>query len=204
MRKVNLISAVVVCAMLAGCATPTTNIDMRNDDGKAVLALDYRDFDQAASVMVQDMVEKGVLSKPDNSRYVVATGKVTNDTVQYFDTDQLMAKIESEMLNTGKVVFTSAVSGRAGGATDTMIAETRKLRESDEFDQSTVIDKCRLIAPELSVAGKIIQRNISYDSKTQQIEYYFQLSLTDLTTGMRYWQNEVVLGKRGSNKSVSW
>ena len=204
MRKVNLILAVVVCAMLAGCATPTTNIDMRNDDGKAVLALDYRDFDQAASVMVQDMVEKGVLSKPDNSRYVVATGKVTNDTVQYFDTDQLMAKIESEMLNTGKVVFTSAVSGRAGGATDTMIAETRKLRESDEFDQSTLIVKGRLIVPALRVAAKIIQRNISYDSKTQQIEYYFQLSLTDLTTGMRYWQNEVVLGKRGSNKSVSW
>ncbi|AQQ08512.1 putative lipoprotein [Sedimentisphaera cyanobacteriorum] len=204
MKKAICLTAVFSFVLLAGCAAPTRNIDVRNDEGKAVMALDYRDFDQAASKMVQDMVQKGVLTKPDGSRYVVATGDIKNDTTQYFDTDQLMAKIESEMLNTGKVVFTSAVSGRKEGATDKMIEETRKLRESDEFDQSTTIDKGRLIAPELSISGKIIQRNISYDQNTQQVEYYFQLSLSDLTSGMRYWQNEVVLGKRGSNKSVSW
>ncbi|ARN57562.1 penicillin-binding protein activator LpoB [Sedimentisphaera salicampi] len=204
MKKAICLIAVSSFVLLAGCTSPTRNIDVRNDEGKAVMALDYRDFDQAASRMVQDMVQKGVLTKPDGSRYVVATGDIKNDTTQYFDTDQLMAKIESEMLNTGKVVFTSAVSGRKEGATDKMIEETRKLRESDEFDQSTTIDKGRLIAPELSISGKIIQRNISYDQNTQQVEYYFQLSLTDLTTGMRYWQNEVVLGKRGSSKSVSW
>lgn len=202
MKKILFISAAAVL-FAAGCVE-TTNIDVRNDEGKAVLSLDYRDFDQAASAMVQDMVQKGVLTKPDGSRYVVATGKVVNDTVQYFDTDQLMAKIESEMLNTGKVVFTSAVSGKPGGSTDSLINDTRQLRKSDEFDQSTTIEKGRLIAPELSIAGKIIQRNISYDNNTQQVEYYFQLAITDLTTGMRFWQNEVVLGKRGSNKSVSW
>lgn len=202
MKKILLISAAAVL-FAAGC-TETTNIDIRNDDGKAVLSLDYRDFDQAASAMVQDMVAKGALTKPDGSRYVVATGKVVNDTVQYFDTDQLMAKIESEMLNTGKVVFTSAVSGKPGGNTDSLINDTRELRKSDEFDQSTTIQKGQLIAPELSIAGKIIQRNISYDHNTQQVEYYFQLAITDLRTGMRYWQNEVIMGKRGSNKSVSW
>ena len=39
--------------LVAGCGQETTNIDVMHDDGKAVMALDYRDFDQAASKMVQ-------------------------------------------------------------------------------------------------------------------------------------------------------
>jgi len=61
-----------------------------------------------------------------------------------------------------------------------------------------------LIAPELTISGKIFQRNISYDRKTQQIEYYFQLKLSDVKSGLRFWQDETLIGKRGSSKSVSW
>ena len=61
-----------------------------------------------------------------------------------------------------------------------------------------------LIAPELSISGKIFQRNIRYDRNRQQVEYYFQLKLSDVKSGLRFWQDEVVVGKRGSDKSVSW
>ncbi len=191
--------------LLAGCATETVKIDVVNDEGKAVMALDYRDFDQAASEMIQSMIGSGALKKPGGGRYVMTTGRVTNDTMQRIDTNQLMAKIEEELLNSGMVVMTSAVGGK--GAPDEMIYEMRDIRDSatgDEFKQETLAGKRTLIAPELSISGKIFQRNIRYDNNRQQVEYYFQLRITDLTTGLRFWQKESIIGKRGSNRSVAW
>ena len=190
--------------LIAGCGGPkTVNIDVVNDDGKAVMGLDYRDFNQAASEMIQSMISSGALKKPGGGRYVMTTARVTNDTMQRIDTDQLMAKIEEELMNSGQVVMTSAVGGK--GAPDEMIYEMRDIRDSaqgDEFVQETLAGKRTLVAPELSIAGKILQRNILYDRNSQQVEYYFQLRVTDLTTGLRFWQKESIIGKRGSNKSV--
>jgi len=191
--------------LLTGCAMETTNIDVVHDDGKAVMALDYRDFAQAASEMIQSMISSGALKKPGGGRYVMTTARVTNDTMQRIDTDQLMAKIEEELMNSGQVVMTSAVGGK--GAPDEMIYDMRDIRDSatgDEFKQETLAGKKTLIAPELSIAGKIFQRNIRYDRNRQQVEYYFQLRITDLTTGLRFWQKESIIGKRGSNRSVTW
>jgi uncharacterized protein (TIGR02722 family) len=174
-----------------------------HDDGKPVMALDYRDFDRAASEMVQSMLGSGALRKADGTRYVMATGRIVNDTMQRIDTDQLMAKVEQELLNSGQVVMTSA----AGSKTDQMIYDMRDVKDSDvadEFDSNTIAAKGTLIAPELSVSGKIFQRNIRYDNNRQQVEYYFQLQVTNLTNGLRFWQNETLIGKRGSNKSVAW
>jgi PBP1b-binding outer membrane lipoprotein LpoB len=101
--------------------------------------------------------------------------------------------------------MTSAVGGK--GAPDEMIHQMRDIRESgdaDEFAASTLPAKRQLIAPELSISGKIIQRNVHYDNNKQQVEYYFQLRASDITSGLRFWQKETFIGKRGSNKSVSW
>jgi uncharacterized protein (TIGR02722 family) len=190
----------LVCFLAAGCEQKTTMIDTMNDEGKAVMALDYRDFDMAASKMVQSMLGSGALKKPDGGRYVVATGRIVNDTTQRIDTDQLMVKIETEILNSGQAVMTSAI----GSGSDELLKETRELRDSEEFDQSTVAKRQTLIAPELTISGKIFQRNIRYDRNKQQVEYYFQLKLSDVKSGLRFWQDETLIGKRGSNKSVSW
>ena len=148
--KATILYLVVVISILgAGCAQETVNIDVMHDEGKPVMALDYRDFDQAASKLVQSMLGSGALKKDGGGRYVVATGRIVNDTMQRIDTDQLMAKIETEMLNSGQAVMTSAV----GSGTDEMIHETRELRDSEEFDDSTVAARKTLIAPELSISG---------------------------------------------------
>ena len=200
--KVGILQIVVVMSVLicCGCGQKTTNIDVVNDEGNPVMALDYRDFDQAASAMVQSMLGSGALKKKDGGRYVVATGRIVNDTMQRIDTDQLMAKIEEELLNSGQVVMSSAV----GSGTDKLIHETRELRDSEEFDQNSVAKRGTLLAPELSISGKIFQRNLPYDRRRQQVEYYFQLKLSDATSGLRYWQKESLIGKRGSNRSVAW
>jgi len=200
--KVRILQIVVVMSVLicCGCGQKTTNIDVVNDEGNPVMALDYRDFDQAASAMVQSMLGSGALKKKDGGRYVVATGRIVNDTMQRIDTDQLMAKIEEELLNSGQVVMSSAV----GSGTDQLIHETRELRDSEEFDPNTIAKRGTLIAPELTISGKIFQKNLRYSKNRQQVEYYFQLKVSDATSGLRFWQKETIIGKRGSNKSVAW
>ena len=198
--KATILAIAGVMVLVAGCEQPTVMIDTAHDEGKPVMALDYRDFDTAASRLVQSLLSSGALKKPDGGRYVVATGRILNDTMQRIDTDQLMVKIETDILNSGQAVMTSAV----GSGTDELVHEARKLRDSEEFDQDTVAARHTLIAPELSLSGKIFQRNIRYDRNTQQVEYYFQLKLSDIKSGLRYWQDEVLVGKRGSSKSVAW
>ncbi len=196
----------VLAAALCGCQTPTENIDTINDAGKPVMQLDYRDFDRAASEMVQSMIASGALKKEGGGRYVVATGRIVNDTMQRVDTDQLMAKVEQELAKSGLVVMTSAV-GKGTSSSDSMVYDVREIRDSDkgdEFKKDTLQAKGQLIAPELSMSGKIIQRNVRYDNDKQQVEYYFQLQLTNLASGLRYWQNETIIGKRGSGKTVPW
>jgi len=150
--------------------------------------------------MVQSLLASGALKKQGGGRYVVAKGRIVNDTMQRIDTDQLMAKVETEMLNSGQAVMTSAV----GSGTDKLITESRQLRDSEEFDPNTVAKRGTLIAPDLTISGKILQRNIRISRNRQQVEYYFQLMLSDVKSGLRFWQDEVIVGKRGSNKSVSW
>jgi hypothetical protein len=56
----------------------------------------------------------------------------------------------------------------------------------------------------MSISGKILQRDIRYESNKTQVEYYFQLRVANIDTGLVFWQKETIIGKRGSNKSVSW
>ena len=192
--------------VLTGCVQETKNIELPNDNAKAVLALDYRDFDQAATEMVQSLLSSGKLAKPEGGQYVLTTGVITNDTMQRIDTDLLTAKIEEDITNSGQVVMTSAIGGKDSNR-DSMVNDLRDVRDSakgEEFQQDTLPNKGTLIAPDLSLSGKIYQRNLSYDKKTQQVEYYFQLKITDLKSGLRFWQKEVLIGKRGSNKAVAW
>lgn len=189
--------------LLTGCATDTVNVDMNNDKSQAVMGLDYRDFQGAAQEMVSSMIASGALNKPGGGRYVLVISRITNDTMQHIDTDQLIKKIRVGLLRSGKVVVTTAMS--ANGAEDKMSMQVRKsLRGNTEFNQRTVAGKGNMIAPDLSLSGKIIQRNVRVSGSTQRAEYYFQMSLTDINTGLAFWEDEQVIGKQGSNKSVAW
>ena len=199
--KTKILTVIMLAGLLmAGCGQKTTNIDIVNDEAGAVMSLDYRDFDQAASKMLQSLLGSGRLKKDDGGRYVIATGRIKNDTMQRIDTDQLMVKIERDITNSGQGVFTAAV----GSDSDQLLNESRQLRDSDEFDQGTTAARKTLIAPELTMKGIIFQRNITIGRNSQQVEYYFQLELSDVKTGLTFWQEEVLVGKRGDNRSVPW
>ena len=151
MRTKIIYTIILGAILLTGCNNeePVINVDTRNDQGGAVMALDYRDFERTANDMVQSLISSGRL-KDDGSRYIIMNGRIINDTALGIDTDQLMVKIRRDLTNSGLATFTAAV----GSNTDQALLEARQLRNSDEFDQTTTVDKNTLYAPELSIAGK--------------------------------------------------
>lgn len=197
-------SFVVFTIVLTGCTQEAPrHVGVDNPDVQAVVSmgLDRQDFEKAATDAVNSLLRSSALSKPDGGRYVVAIGRIVNDTTQRIDTDLLVRKIRIEMLNSGKAVVTSAVS--ASGNDDQIIYDTRNLRDNDEFNHDTIANKGTLIAPDLSLTGKIIQQTKRVD-KNALVDYYFQLVLTDLKTGYVTWEDEIIVSKVGDRKSVNW
>ena len=194
--------AIAITSTLAGCAAPVEVVDTRNDKAEAVVGLDYRDFEKAAADAVSSMIGAGAVNNPKGGRYVLTISKIKNDTMQRIDTDQLVKKIRVELLNSGKVAVTTALS--INGAEDTATAEMRELRGNAMVKQSTVKGDGKVIAPDLSLSGKILQRNLSMSGGRTQIEYYFQLTLTDIESGLGLWENEFPIIKRSSGNTAAW
>jgi hypothetical protein len=199
----NVLAAMAAAALVAGCVTPTTRIDTRNDYGPQVAGLDYRDVEEAASVMIQDLFRSGRLDRADGQAYVMTVGRVENDTMQRFDTDVLTSYLTEELMNSGKVMVTSAMAAGAGNR-DEMVNAARSVRGNAEFNQATVAGQGQLVAPTHSVYGKVVQREIRMDNGDKQVEYWFQLRITEIATGLQWWQKQHVIGKRTDGRTPTW
>lgn len=188
--------------LLLGCAPATERIDTGNDHGPEVMGLDYRDFDLAATEAIQKMIQSGSVSHPGGGRYVMMVSRVINDTMQRIDTAQLTKKIRVELLNSGKVVTTTAIG--VDGPEDEATQAVRDLRNTDEVNQRNVPGKGRIQSPDLSLSGKLIQRNLVVSSRKQRVEYYLQLTLTDVKSGLALWENETLIVKQGRSGTTTW
>ena len=73
MRTKIIYTIILGAILLTGCNNeePVINVDTRNDQGGAVMALDYRDFERTANDMVQSLISSGRLKKDDGSRYII-------------------------------------------------------------------------------------------------------------------------------------
>ncbi|HKM26612.1 MAG TPA: penicillin-binding protein activator LpoB [Thiopseudomonas sp.] len=207
MKKFKLATAVLAATLaLTGCSQIgyTDGSANQTNRGKSLtLGLDREDFDNAAETMIQSMLsDPAFVNIKPGVRKVVAIGRIVNDTPQRIDTEKLTAKITSAMRRSGKFILTSAVA--AGGALDSMSEDVRELRDNSEFNQKTIAKSGTLTAPEYSLAGKIRQDNVKLASGKVQVEYFFLLRMTDLNSGLVYWEDEQTIDKTGSSKSVSW
>lgn len=188
---------------LSGCGSNVEYVTEDNADQALSLGLDSQDFERAAQEALDSLLASSALNRAGGGRYVVAIGRVTNDTTIRIDTDMLIRKIRIGMLQSGKAVVTTAVAGNQAGV-DELIYDVRELRDNDEFKQDTIAGKGTLQAPDFSLSGKILQRIARTGNNKQLVEYYLQLTLTDLTSGLAYWENESIVRKLGSNKSTAW
>lgn len=204
MKKIALISVVVGALFFNGCTNKpfyTDNSGIINQGPTVTMGLSNEDFEIAAEAMINSLLSDPAF-KNQNLRKVVAMGRIVNDTALRLDTQKLTRKITQAMRKSGKFILTSAVA--SGGALDSMSEDIRELRENDEFNQNTIAKKGTLIAPDFSLFGKIRQDNIKLSNGNIKVEYLFLLGLTDLNSGLVYWEDEKTINKAGSDKTVTW
>lgn len=195
--------------LLSACASAPSYVVDETKNGKnqpVSLGIDDIDLQNAARDMINSMLASPVFASSNpNERHVLVISRIINDTMQHFDTDILIKKIRIALLNSGKVYVTTAIG--ANGAEDKMSKDIRSLRDDDEFNQKTIAKKGTLISANRSLSGKIIQRNTRIKgtfSDSQRVDYYFQLTVTNLDNGLAIWEDEIKINKLGSNRSVAW
>jgi len=185
---------------LAACGG-TRVVDLENERDvqtmQDVMELEYRDWEKTATKMTESMLKSNAfagISKP-----VIAVGDIKNDTMQRLDSDILVKKIRTTILKSGRAQISTNFTGE-----DTMSNKMRNTRGNTEYDQSTFANTGTLVAPNMSLSGKMIQRNLKlesgwFSSVDTRVEYYLQLTLTDLKTGLAVWEDEQPIVKEGTH-----
>jgi uncharacterized protein (TIGR02722 family) len=196
MKKLFLSAALL---SLVGCSTRDTKY-IEATDGSGIVSLDsvnVQDFALAADTMLKSLYDSPAFvgaKRPDGSP-VLMVGRVTNDTGSNFDTSQLVKKMTVSLTKSGKVRVAKAIG--FGGPEDQAAAEARK-------SQAVVTgESAKPLLPDYTLSGKILENRASARG-VQQASYIFQLSLTEVKTGLAVWEEEKTITKQGSRNSIGF
>ena len=203
---IKLITTAALPALALGCATAKYIDHDGRDSIVNVGQINTQDWIRAADELTQSLLLSGSITSVAGKPKVMMIGRIKNNTNQHIDTDSLMKKIRVALNKGGRALTTTAVG--LDGPEDESSKAVRELRADDEFNQATIPGKGNLISPDYSLSGKIIQNNARAKRgllpTIKQSEFAFQLSMTDLKTGLAVWEEEKLIVKQGSRAAVSW
>jgi len=197
MKKIIPIALCMALAACSGTRVIDTNDAKEVASMQQVMELEYRDWTKTAENMTESMLKSGALKTVNKP--VIAVGNIINDTQQRFDTDILTKKIRTTLMKSNAAQIATNFSG------EDLTSEKMRAKRSDvEYDQSTIAKTGTLVAPNMSLSGKMLQRNLKLDSGwfssvDSRVEYYLQLTLTDLKTGLSVWEDEQPIIKEGDH-----
>lgn len=196
MKTKALFLTIIGAALLttAGCGSDPERIDPAGNRGLTTTHdINFKDWQNAAEACINSMLQSGVLTRPDGRKTVVMVSLVKNKTSQHIDTEILTDKIRQAILRSGKAVTTTAVG--ANGPEDKASKQVRDLRDDEMFNQNTVQKMGTAIAPDMSLAGEIIQQRADLGRSTESY-FFFHMTLTDLSTGLAVWEDNVEIAKQ--------
>ncbi|BCZ18395.1 Lipoprotein / penicillin-binding protein activator LpoB [Helicobacter sp. NHP19-012] len=190
---------------ITGCGNGVSYASQKdlNDKKYATVGLDYQDVEDAAKTAVASMLQSPDFKQLQGKK-VIQVADVINDTMQHFDTEQLTQMVLQTLKDKVQDKFYVTRVAGSQSSQDKTIEQSRKLRDNAEFNQETTQEKGTLRAPDLSLSGKVIQRNARVSSSKQRIDYIFILRLVSIKSGLELWSREFPITKLGSNKAVSW
>lgn len=202
MKNIRLITLGIAMASLLinGCQTGQVSyVDSSGQGLTTVEQINFHDYNAAGIALVQSMLASGRLDRTDGTPFIVMLSRIENRTSQHIDTALLTQNIRIALSQSGKAAFTTAIG--AGGPEDAATMQVRELRQSQEFNQGTIAAAGTAIAPDLSIAGRIIQQ-MTYAGNQRQAAYTFQLTLTDLRTGIAIWEGQDQIVKAATRPRV--
>ena len=197
MKKLLIAAALL---SITGCSSSRPAGYIQANDGSGIVSLDkvnVQDFATAADGMLRSLYDSPAFAgaKRSDGSPILMVGRVTNDTGSNFDTSQLVKKMTVSLTRSGKVRVAKAAG--FGGAEDQAAAEARA-------SQALVTgESVKPLLPDYTLSGKILENRASAEG-VQQASYIFQLSLTEVKTGLAVWEEEKTITKQGSKNSIGF
>ncbi|RMH01519.1 MAG: hypothetical protein D6702_11450 [Planctomycetota bacterium] len=185
--------------LLAACSSNTEVYDPDSGGLRSVDAITYDDFSEASQILIQSMLESGVLDAPDLAKHedgkvILALEDIENYTSANLKTKVMTDKVRIALNKTGKVLTTTAVKFGEGGPEDTGTKEVRG--QNDPMFEENSYNQARTVRlPDLSLSGSVIKMSAE-EGRTKESVVIFKLTLTDLRTGLAVWEDEAPIGKR--------
>lgn len=197
MRSLLLASAALV---LAGCQPKdATYVDPASGAGIVSLnQINLQDFANASDGMLQSLYDSPAFAgkkAKDGGAPILMIGRVRNDTSGNFDTDLLVKRMTVSVTRSGKARVAKAAG--FGGAEDIAAAEARKAAALEAGTSAAAL------IPDFTLSGKILEVRAQAGS-TRQTSFVFQLSLTEVKTGLSVWEEEKQVTKQGKRDAVGF
>ena len=198
------ISTFILCVVLSlttsACTTQTKVISRAESSEYVTATLSDNDFESAAKDMLDDMLSNELSSPKANGQpYIMMISDIKNDTMQRINTADLTDYIKKELRRSGRVKTTDAF----GDNKSKNVALSRQLADSAMVDKSTVKKNNTVKAFDLTLEGRIAQKN-STVGKKKMIEYIFSLNLIDMNDGTELWSDKKVITKLTDKNTQTW
>lgn len=203
MKMKRTLPALAICSasilILASCGTDPHRIDPAGTQGiTTVNDINAKDWQMAAESCINSMLMSGAIDRKDGRKTVLMISDIKNDTQMHVDSKILTNSIREALLKSGKAITTTAVG--AAGPEDAATKRVRDLQNSELFDQRTVQPNGTAIAPDMSIAGDIIQVYVE-EGRYRESTVYFHITLTNLRTGLAEWEGQSQVAKQ-SKKNI--
>jgi len=195
--KTALLGALVLPAafVFTGCESSQVRVvDSKGPDAIVTSGINPQDWSNAADQLVASLLTSGALDKAPVQPAILAVDRIINNTTINVDTDLLIKKIRVALSQTGKVAITNTM----GLGERAVVAS-----EASEMDEMMTGKKAKVIAPQYTLYGKLIQQRQTINGVTQNT-YSFQMSLVSVKSGLTVWEDEREIAKQSKKSAVGW
>lgn len=198
-KRAVILSTLSAIVLLSGCQ----NRDARYVDSggtETIVSLNQiniQDWSNAAEQMVNSLLTSGVLERAPEQPAILGISRIINNTQQQVDTDALVKKIRVALNQSGKAVTTTTIG--VGDDVEDPLAKSSGEYENFMNDEP----QGKRPMPHFTLSGKLLEDRVRADNK-RQVTYTFQLSLTEVGSGLALWEDEKQITKMGERPSVGW
>ena len=166
----------------------------------STIGIDRHDIEAVVEKTTRKLLESSFVRELQGQK-LLAIADLRNLTEEDIDVEFLSRKIARTLRKSKKFTLTNAIAG-SGSSTDNLLTNSRKLTKDKRFNQYTTQEDGTLLAPDLSLSGKIIQRTKSVGDRVR-VDYDFLFVLTDLKSGRVVWDDEENIAKAIDKSQVA-
>ncbi len=207
LRKITRLAFLAVATSILFVGTIDAKKKKKKDEDKYIDAkgtgtiidateINVQDWSQAADLLTSSLLESDVFEKTPADPDILVIGRFVNDTTTQVDTDNLIKKIRVGLNGSGKALTTTAMAH--GGK-----VEDETAAEAAAYAAYLGGEEADIKLPTMSLTGKLLE-NRTKAGKVYQSTFTFQLTLTQISTGLAVWEDEVQIVKQGKKPSVGW